>query len=714
MQYKPQYSMFKDLLESGTQTIFTKDINKFNIDEYFYSLRNILLDGIELEEVHRMMINIVFVDNISIRLSIFDFMYNLMMWQLIVNADIQIQSIHLFFPENISRKAIKEYIDNIYIDKFRTLIPLIDLNNTIDLVFEKFRDLRIFQQYLANSLCFEDTIDLMNTNKEFYDTMHFDISKISLEDVKDEGMKITNKHINIIKNSDHCLRDSFRTGEGINAKQYREVAINIGTKPDGNGSIFPKAIQNSFMNGGLQTAEDLCIDSSVARVAQILSKNNVGSSGEFARKLELNNQDTFLNPDPNYICDTKNFQEMVIDSETKLSEFDLRYYRENPNGVDKLLEYKRDKHLIGKKLYFRSPMTCASAARGHGICYKCYGNLAFVNKEVNVGQIAAEGLSSTYTQILLSAKHLLESLVQKMKWNKEFYDMFNVMFNTIQFKDNLVLRDYKLIIDEDIKVEEELDDIVYNNYINSFVIRYPDGNEIRFRTEDEDNLYFMPDVYNFINNPKNKGVDFVDDGVIEIDMVSLLDFDALFIVELRNNELSRTMDKIKKLIDNKSIVEENDRNSILKNFIETNMAGGIIRNSIHFEVLLMNQIRAADDELEAPDWTQPNAPYQILTLSKSLQNNRSITVRLEAANIARALLDPNNDNIHKPSISDLYFMEQPQEYLTKSDEIISDEYKSIITHESNLIEPIHFTDGTKCGIKVKKRKMTKAEVEKRS
>ena len=78
---------------------------------------------------------------------------------------------------------------------------------------------------------------------------------------------------------------------------------------------------------------------------------------EFARKLELNNQDTFLHVNPSYICDTQNFEEILIDSETKLNMFDLRYYRTNPNGVDKLLEAKRDKHLIGQKLFFRSPTT---------------------------------------------------------------------------------------------------------------------------------------------------------------------------------------------------------------------------------------------------------------------------------------------------------------------------------------------------------------------
>lgn len=702
MQYKGQYFMYKDLVENGYQTIYTKDINIGNINDYFYGLINILKDGIETDFVQHMMLHFVFYDKVDLDLSIFDSVFNIMMWQMPVSVNNKIYSYHLFFPDNITKKEIKSYIDNTFADKYRKIIPFIQINQTIDDVIGKFRDIRPFQTYLMNALCLEDTIDLMNQYKEFDDTVHFDITGIQLEDIKDKGMEQAYKQIDFIKNSDHCLRDSFRTGEGINAKQYREVAVNIGTKPDGVGGVFSTPLSKSFMNGGLSNPEEVCIESSGARIAQILAKCNVGISGEFARKLELNNQDTFLNPDPDYICDSHNFEEIIIDSETKLNMFDLRYYRTNPNGVDKLLEAKRDKHLIGQKLYFRSPMTCESAAKGHGICFKCYGDLAYANREVNIGQIAAEGLSSRYTQILLSAKHLLESLIKKMQWTKEFYDIFKIEFNTISLKEDKVFRDWKLIIDEEIKCEEDLDDVMYNYYITSCTVRSNTGEEYKIYTTESDNLYFIPEVYQFITNPKNKGVDIVDD-VIEIDMVALLDFDVLFIVELKNNELSRTMDKCKKLIDNKSVISSFDRNSLLTAFIDTNISGGITLNSVHFEVILMNQIRDTEDDLDLPDWSTRNIPYRILPLSKALANNRSITVRLEASNIAKALLDPNNSNIYKPSISDLYFMEQPQEFLNS--EIVSDNYQLLSEKEENIIEPIKFTNGTKCGKESNKKRI---------
>lgn len=710
MKYNEQYHYpFKDLCEKGKQTIYTKDLNKDNIDQCFNSCINIFKDGIETKEVQDMMVTIIFEDNIDIDLSIFDFTINLMFWCLNTSIDKPIYSIHLVFFEDITKRRIKEYIDNMFIDKYRKYIPFIRINQMCDDVIGKFRALKPFQLYLANTLNIEDTIELMKQYPEFNDTVHFNTDGIALEDIKDKGMEAANTQIKYIENSDHCLRDSFRTGEAISPKQYKEVAVNIGTKPDGTGSVFPHPIKHSFMNGGLQDPEELCIESSVGRIAQILQKNNVGESGAFARNLELNNQNTFLHEDPTYVCDTKNFEKITITDATKLKMFNLRYYRENPRGVDKLLIAKRDKYLIGKTLYFRSPMTCASASRGRGICYKCYGDLAYTNQEVNIGQIAAEALSSIYTQILLSAKHLLESLIVKINWTEKFYEYFSVEYNTIGLKENFVYRGYKLVIDEEIQSEEDIDETPYSYFVNSFKVRDAAGNEYPIYTSEADNIYLTTDLYDFIYNPKNKAIEFKEDGTIEIDMVALMDLPALFIMEIKNNELSRTMDQINKLIDSKKVIEKFDRNSILEEFINTNISGGIKLNSVHFEILLMNQMRDIEDELMMPDWTIPNQEYQILTLSKSLSENRSITIRLQSDRMKKALNNPRNRFITHPAMSDLFYMEQPQEFLEdETGEIISDDYRPESDIEEAIIEPVSFDNHkVRVGAKVKKRKVAK-------
>ena len=194
-----------------------------------------------------------------------------------------------------------------------------------------------------------------------------------------------------------------------------------------------------------------------------------------------------------------------------------------------------------------------------------------------------------------------------------------------------------------------------------------------------------------------------------ISMEALVPYESIFVIQVRNNELSRTMETINKLIDNKTVISEYDRNSILETFVNTNISGGIKLNAVHFEVLLMNQIRSIDDDLDMPDWSVPNQKYQIFTLSKSLANNKSITVRLESSNIAKALLNPNNDKAYKPSQSDLYFLEHPQDYLDPS--IIADNNPVVSDKDENIVEPFKFADpNVRVGRAVKKPRMTKAEI----
>ena len=242
------------------------------------------------------------------------------------------------------------------------------------------------------------------------------------------------------------------------------------------------------------------------------------------------------------------------------------------------------------------------------------------------------------------------------------------------------------------------------HYINSFIIKTPSGDEIKIKTNNDDNLYFDKDFYDFLinNYPDTSGAE--ETYYAEIDMMRLVDFPALFVVEIKNNELSATMDKIERLIDNKTVMSAYDRNTILREFISTNIQGNIKLNAVHFEVLLMNQMRDGEDDLEKPDWTNPNATYQMLTLSKALSNNQSIAIRLQSGKVDKILNNQQNRFICKPSVSDIYYMEQPQEYL--SDEFISDDNRPKSDIEKSIRQPITFDNPKiRVGRKPEKKKV---------
>src|SRR5574344_35202 len=181
------YGYYQELVTTGTQTIYTKDITNENIEDHFQYIINILSDGIETEEVQNMKLHVVFPDD-ELDLYIVQYMYNLMFWTLIVCAGEKIISTNLFSERVISKGKIKKYIDKYFIRKNIKTMNLIYANQSIDRCIGKFRKLKNFQMYLANTVSFYDTIEFMKKFPEFNDTMHLDISGVPMEDIKEFGM----------------------------------------------------------------------------------------------------------------------------------------------------------------------------------------------------------------------------------------------------------------------------------------------------------------------------------------------------------------------------------------------------------------------------------------------------------------------------------------------------------------------------------------------
>lgn len=662
-----KYLVFQELARTGYQTIYTKDINEQTHLSYFNGLMNILRDGIENEKVQKMIINVVWDDGQQLELNIMDLYLNLIMWRSIVDLQVPIEPFHLFMPDDITQNDIKSFIDNRFLIAYRDERNIlyergydpetanIILNQCIDNGVYGLSFIDEFSMFLMNTINIEDDIALGKKNPKLYELLHHDFSNVPIEKVKDETMKVTREIMNIIKNSEHCLSDSFRACEGVNPKQYREYETCIGTKQDGKGSAFPTMIKNSFVNGGVNTTESFFIESYSGRLAQIIAKCNVGTSGAFARILGLNNRDSFLHPDPRYVCDSRNFEQIVIKDASYLYSFEGRYYRTHPLGMEKCLTVK-DTHLIGKMLYFRSPMKCASAARGQGICHRCYGKLAATNASINIGQFAAEALSSKLTQKQLSAKHLLESAIVALQWCDAFDKFFEVEFNAIVLKDEVNYTGMKLIIDpNDIKLESEEDNYDYNEFINSFEVVDATGESFLIYTQNNDPIYISHELNDIIRR--------LNRDVVEGDKLSIplekLGNDPVFMMNLTNNEFSATLEKIKTIINLDKVTTSFNTHQLLQEFIAAVKDGGLGINAVHLEVILMNQLRNKNDILSNPDWSVQNEECQVITLNHALTNNPSITVSL-MYRVSNTYYNPLSFKKHKASYLDLLFMEKPQ------------------------------------------------------
>lgn len=704
---EPEYYGIYSPILKGEKPIV--DVSSFNGEEWenhYTKLLSLFEDGIETKEVETGFIHVRFADGVELDLALVDYFLNLMMWSMLVRTNVPICSYHVFFDKEITKDTIKDYIDKFLIDVSRKRFTNMELNNIIDDTLCRFHDIDQFSMFFSNTVNLEDNIFLMNNHKDFYDCMHADLSGVPIEDVKSVGMDYANKAIDIMKNSkeylgyDHCLADACRASEGINPKQFKEFTINIGTKPDGRGGIFDHPIPTSFINGGVSNPLDYFIESSTGRTAQIIKYNNVGSSGHFARLLGLNNMDSWLHEDPNYDCCSQNFLEIVVKDKKTLKMLNNRYYRLDPRGMEMIIKSK-DTFLIGKKIYLRSPITCASAARGQGYCYKCYGDLAYtvydagIHFGVNIGRIASECLSSGLTQKLLSAKHLLETFVEKITWTKEFYDFFEVEGNLIKIDSdmgNSELKDLRLVFDpEMIEYDNEEDDdisfsdeesggsSIYNQYICEFDVIKDSTGEMYHISNDKNVKLYISGELNSIIRKKGEPVD----GKIYIDFTELKDA-TLFIILIQNNELSKTLEHLENLLNKNSTISGLDIHQLLQALLDTVNEGGIKIASTHIELIVSNQVRDANDKLKKPKWYELNPAYEIYSLNKALTENPSITISMSYQKVSKLLYNPLSFKKTASSFMDLFFMEQPQYAIAG----IDNNKTEIVQKPGELIDPM--------------------------
>lgn len=704
------YYYYADMVKTGKPTIiYVPDVCISNIDEYIDGIINILKDGIETDFVKQARIILSWGKDIECSLNLPDCWYTLFMWKLLLNTNQKIKPKHIFWSPELKVDNIKDYVDDFTLTRENKIkFGNYYLNMIISDALWNYADIEQFSFFLANTINNEDDIFLMNACPEFRDILHADLSNVPLADVNNAGMELTDKAIEIIKDSekyigyDHGLANSFRASEAVSPRQFKEVEINIGTKSNGSGAAFPYVINKSYKTGGINTPVSYLIEASSGRAAQIMSKQNVGDYGDFARLLGLNNTDTILNQDDTYECFTRHFIKYEIKSKNHLFMIKDRRYRMNPNGMEYTMSEK-NLDMIGQTVYLRSPMTCESNSHGKGICKACYGDLYYTNRDINIGKFAAENLSSQETQKSLSAKHIMETIIKALKWNPEFDQLFVVDVNTIRLDDGVDyendLRKYSMIIDpDDVElVSDEEDTITYDDgsddfsisseSITKFTIRMPSGDEILFKTEDDDDLFITHELNTIIRKKARN-----TDDKISITLNNLVGLD-LFYVKVNNNELSKLLNDVVDAINKKTCLNGKTKDEALQNLVDLCVEVGLHIDSVHLEVLLSNQIVDSNDITKKPDWTNNNVNYEMITLKQALTNNKSIVVSLLYQNVHKTLYHPLSYTKNAPSFFDLFFMERPQAYM--NDDLTIDKSEANIKEIDTRIEMCEIVDNKK-------------------
>lgn len=697
VNYMTDYGVFNKIFQGEQIIIKTDDITPDNHMDYYNGLLNLFRDYIENENLQNTRITFDFGDGVVIHLTTADALINISMWSFIINAGRRVRPRHIFLEKDgITRNAIEKYINKYCIDPNRSTMRIEYLNNLIYTSLSLLRFVDEFGMFFNNAICIEDFIDLCNASPEFDELIHGkeryrdcpvdQINPRAMEDVNTMKKFFVNAKKFIGRSIG--LGDATRAKVGMKDKQMKELGIIVGAKPNGEGGIGAYTIEGSYLVGGLRTLEETFIDSGNGRIAQIITKRNTADSGSSAKRLGMNCMDTSLyckpgtsEPDPTYDCHTKNYVPIIIPNKKWLKLFADRYYRYDPHGLEFNIGHGDmlvDNHpAIGKLIYLRSPITCSSAAKGLGICKKCYGELFNTNSGFNVGKTAAEIISAILTQVMLSAKHLLEVKIYNPKWVGDIDKYLNIEEGIVSMDPSLqVSKKCCVVISrDDICIEtiefgddDDDDSSIDKEYINSFRIVDEDGVNIEFHTQENDNLFITPELSKLVHS---RGLN-NDDELISIP-VHLLQAEEIPMFEMGifNDDLSNKLKKTFNTLNLKKVTESFTKEEFLQEFLSNLIDCGLDNvMSVHSEIIIMNQIRSSDDILTTPDWDIPNQTnYQVLTLRRALETNPSITVSLQFDNIAKTLYNPLSFKKKKPSRYDLFHHVQPQKFIASTPEV---------------------------------------------
>ena len=104
------YGIYVQLLKEDSNFCIdvNKDITAVNWQNHFYSIHNILLDGVDDLDVLRIKVRLKFGDKV-IKLTISDYWANLALWNFVIKSGNKIQPKHIHLSEGFTADDVKNY-----------------------------------------------------------------------------------------------------------------------------------------------------------------------------------------------------------------------------------------------------------------------------------------------------------------------------------------------------------------------------------------------------------------------------------------------------------------------------------------------------------------------------------------------------------------------------------------------------------------------------
>ena len=622
-------------------------------------LIDIMKLGFEVEEIRHRPINFKFhrSDKKMLQLPANNFISNLVIWYAFMEmerTDVLNEEYILDFSRPNTIKLITDYMEDMIFPLFEG--DFHSKNKLCDEIFHNIRAIsNAFCLLMGMSISMYDIYQTEKVNPEISELIFGTIDpNLQPVEIEQELSRRADRLIELFSKADCDLKPLLVSGKNISKGQFKEMFVKIGMKSDINGNTIPFLLDTNLVVGGLSKPNYQYIEAGSARKSLIMQKQAMGEPGAFSKRINM------LATSPGHlredyeVCNSVNFITYHIKDDTYLRLLDQRYYYDS-QGRLRLLNYKKDKDLIGKMVNFASPCTCNSK---EGICKKCYGELFDINKDLfSVGSYAATKASNPLGQIVLSSKHYQGTDSSIITFPKEFDDIFELNSTEISLSDNPTNDDELFIVLDEVLTEQNDDKDYY--YTKSFRMVDVKGKTVYTIAEDNgSNIYLSDKLAKYYRRLKNPLAP------IPLDAVTDDNDSVVFQVEIKNKELTEPIKMIERIL-NKESTSSHSLSEICQILAEGFIDIGIQINLVHIETIIKGLIRKRSNILEYPDWSRNGDPEDVcvVPVNNGLKNNPSALVSLSYGYLRQQLISPELYEKNAPSHLDALFVRDLSNYI---------------------------------------------------
>lgn len=640
-------------------------ISKYNtyerFDDLYYKVYYAICACYEIKDCVSFKIKFKFYpeDQMIHELSMAKFLLNLNAWRPLI----ELNNLQQYYHKQIEVLDESFIVGIMMSDKLRVGLEskVLHVLNDYGISFERYSELMktVIERYQAASIEFSllDKSCIMTFESVFLNDYmksakirelnNLEISQdIQTADVEDILRKRTAELISEFGATRNPIWYISKAGNHIKPKQVQEMFLSYGQVPDVSGTVIPYTMQGNGFATGYTDPITYYIAATGSRLSAIMNKAHMGEAGYLSRNLILASRTMTLS-NTMFDCGTKHLLPLTVKDSTFLHRLENKWFSETLGGPLELCHYETHRHLIGKRIWVRSLVTCAG---GDEVCHVCYGRDShLVMNMPGMAIFNTEVYSEPVGQNILSTKHLLFTAATRIAFSKSFDKYFKFNAGDIYLKDrddwdnNIQMDHLSIRIEEGNIIQINQNDMVeYNTFGNNvespiFIYNSKTKEYDKVEITNYDSMFIdAASMKNFkLVTDKKTGILYYD---IPLDVLSGELDGRLLSIDIKNNGLTDNLYAIMNLL-NKDASKYDDYSQLAQTFLETLINAGIRCRHIQAEIILNRLIRDANNIYARPDFSKFQHPdIKILTLNQALLNTKAPTIGLSYQEVKRQIL----------------------------------------------------------------------------